>query len=436
MLQLKNYLYNKSDMSKRDYVISKLCFIIDGAFSTGASCFIAATYLTGLLGELGVSEALTNFILSISLPTGLIQILAPIISKKLNYKKPFVFTCRFFEKILQIIAFLSPFIFGTGKASIVIMCVLFIIGNLLAHIMTPFFNDIFIKCGTYGGGFGKYCGTKDSITHVCSALCSFMAGIISKRFIVDGSTDGYIYLGIIALCFWVIHIIAIFFVKEPYVSVKAAERTVGYKKIFSDIFTDEKLKPYMQYSLTYNAGVYMVSSLISILCIQRVHISLEYMSYLSVATLVISTLLAPVLGGLSDKIGSKRVLMLGLTCLGVSYTLHGFMNEQNALTFKIIASVLQGVSNAAISAPSFSFLTAAVPPDNRPAYLSCITTVTLVIGYCASLVSTAVLGVANGFYISVFGIKFYEINLLFFAATLLLAVSCIFLIRQRKKEEI
>lgn len=434
MKQLRNYFHNKSEMSEKDYFVSRLCFIIDGAFATGAVCFIAATYLTGLLGEMGASAALTNFILSLNLPTGIIQILVPIISRKLKFKKPFVFTCRFFDKFLQILAFLTPFIFGTGAVSVAIMCVLIILGNLLAYVMTPFFNDIFIRCASHGGGLGKYCGTKDSVSNVCSALCSFAAGLISKHFISDGSIGGYAYLGIVALFFWAVGIISFFFVKEPCEPVKTDENAVGYRKIFSDMFGDKKLKSYMKFAIFYNTGAYMVSSLISIICIQRVHISLEYMSYLGVATLVAATLLAPVLGNLSDKIGNKKVLVFGLTCLGATYMLHGLMNERNALVLKTVAAVLQGVSSAAISAPSFSFLCGAVPNENRASYLSCISTVTLVVGYLASLAATAVLGAANGFYITLFGMKLYEINLLFFVATAFLAVSCAVLLRQKNEE--
>lgn len=432
MSRLRDYICNKSEMSERDYQRSKLCFVIDGSFSAGAMCFVGTTYLTGLLGAMGTSEALSNFILSLVLPTGLIQIFAPLLSKRLTYKKPFVYVCRFFDKLLQILAFLVPFFLGTGELAIAVMCLLLVCGNLTAYIMTPFYNDIFVRCASHGGGLGRFCGTKDSISNVCSAVCSFLAGMIAKRTISGGSIDGYKILGIIALVFWAVEIIGMFFVKEPYEPPKPVEKTGSYRKIFSDLFTEEKLKSYLKFTVAYNGGAHMVSTLMSILCIQRVHISLEYMSYLSVATLATATLLAPVLGNLSDKIGNKKVLLFGLACLGTSYILYGFMNEHNALVFKTIASVLTGVSNASITAPAFSLLCSVVPDDERPEYFSCISTLTMIVGYCASLIATAVLGVAKGFHITLFGISIYEINLLFFVALLMLVFSGRALIRMKK----
>lgn len=429
---ISNYFVNKNEMSERDYSISKIAFIGDEAFAVGVAQFITAPHLAGLLKELGASEAMSNFILSLNLPAGLIQLLIPLFIGKVVFKKPFIYYCRFFDKLPLILTFFVPLIFGRGMASVVAIGILLLLSYIHGQIMIPFRNDLFMQCASDGNGIGKFCGIKDSVANITAGLSAFLAGTITTWFVKDGDIVGYSRLASIALVFWFLGMISLFFVKEPYNPSREKERSENLKKVFTRMLKDQKFRPYVKFILIYNFGANLVASLTNVMSVQRMGISLSFMTYSAMACLVIMTVCAPIFGKISDKAGHKKILALSIVLIALTHLCHAFMTPENAIVLKVIGVVLSGVGSAALGAPLFSFLYQSLPETGRASYMSCISALTLAVSYVASIITTFVLGMFEGFYITLFGIRFYEMNLIFVVGAIIVMMSTVAFISEKK----
>lgn len=428
---IQKYFTNKGEMSEREYSYARIGFIADSAFANGAACFLAGSYLTGLLAMLGATEAQTNFILSLSMPAGFLQLLTPFLVRRLTYKKPLIFFCRVFETLLPAIAFLMPVIFDATKGAIWVIGSFIFIKYTLGWIMTPIYNDMLMKCLSKEGGIGKFSGTKSSVTNMVSCIGAFTAGVVIRSFTGDAERFGYMWLALIAIVLCSMQMTFLFFIKEPYSPITTEENNANAVTIFKNMFKIEKMRPYLKYNVLHTVGSNTAGTLIIIICIQRLGLSLEIISYLSVADLIARIILAPIFGRISDKIGSKKMLSFGLIMLSAVYIIHGTMTEENVLILKIIATAISCVGTAAINAPLFSFMFESMPEENRPSYMSCSTVLTLIISYIASLAVTTFMSVASGLNITVAGFTFHELNIPLFMGAAFVALATLPLIQRK-----
>ena len=429
---IKDYFYNTKEMTEKEYTYAKAGFIINGSALGSANNFTAGSYLAGLLAYLGASEAESNFIMSLPLFAGFLQILVPLIVSNIKFKKPYVLFCEFFDRLPMGLMFLMPFIFGVGKLSVVAVGVLCMIGYTCTYLMNSSYNEWFIDCVSHGGGAGKFCGFKDSITNGVLVVTFFVLAMITKHFTGEREVFGYMWLGICAICLWAVSIIALVFVKEPYKKEVEKEKGAGIIKTFKIIFTYKKLRLYLTFGAVYNFGLYLVNSLISIMYVQRLKMPLEILSYAMVLDLLVRTFLAPVFGRLSDKIGAKKVVFGGLFVLAVSVLLYSFMTPENAIVMRMVNAVVCAVAWSMLGAPCFMLMAESLPDTNRSACMAGLSAIFLALGYVASLITTWFIGVANGMSFNILGYTFSEMGLVFIVGSGIIFISSLIVLLSKK----
>ncbi|MBR2477010.1 MAG: MFS transporter [Clostridia bacterium] len=432
---ISKYFANKNEMSEREYTYARFGFIADVAFINGAGCFLAGAYLTGLLSMLGATEAQSNFILSLVLPSSFVQLLVPIINRCLTHKKAFVYFTRILEIFLPAVAFLLPMFFDNWQSLVWVVGILFFIKYSIGWIGSPANQDMLMNCLSEGGGIGKFSGIRSSVSNVVCCVAAFVAGQIAKAHTGDREVYGYMYLAIIALAFLVCEAVVFFFVKEPYTEGnKKAPETEGFVKTFKKMFSNSNVMGYIRQGVLHTSANNLANPIINILCIQRLGLSLEVLSYLSVISLLVRIVLAPIAGKLSDKIGCRKVMTFGLMVAAVAYVIHANMTVANVLILKVISVAISCFGDAALGAPSFAYMFESLPLENRASYMSCISVFTHSISYVVSLVATFIIGVCSGMTFNVFGIDYSVLSLLLYAAAVLIMLSALTLIGKPKKE--
>ena len=433
---ITKYFFNTDEMSEKDYSYARIGFIADSALVNAAACFLTGSYLTGLLSLLGATEAQSNFILSLSMPAGFFQLLTPFIARKLTYKKGFVYFSRLFEVFLPATAFLLPLIFSSAGTGIIwLIGLLFFTKHIFGWTAAPIYNDMLMNCLSKNGGLGKFSGIRSSVSNTISCIGTFSAGLIIKHFSGDVQIYGYMWMAIVALSFMAIDAISLFFIKEPYIEQQIVPNSVNLIKIFSKMFKTPKIKTYLKYHIIYTIGTTIAASITNILCIQRLGLSLEIISYLSVASLMIRIVLAPIFGRMSDKKGAKKMIAAGTILVAMEYIIHGMMTSSNVLVLKIITTIISCISAAAITSPSFAFMFESLPEKNRSSYMSCSSVITLIISYIASLLSTAFISISSGLNTNIFGFVLHELNILLFMGAAVVIFSAIVLVRNIKTAE-
>jgi len=429
---LKKFLYNEKPMSAKDYKISKLLIIINAATLSCSQHFSGNNYFTGLLKYMGAGESLSNFILSLAPLAGLFLILVPYITTNLNYKKPFVTLLSFFEYLPLSIAFFLPLITGNTMLSVIIAAIFFAFHSITTQMKTPPFQELILSCVTGDeGGATSYFGFKDGVTNFVLVATYLSLGIITKYCVGEKEGLGYTIIGTIAIITWLISVIAQFGIKEPYNPRKETVK-VNVFKMIRNLLRYKNYKPYFTFQFFFNLANYSISSLLSVMCVQRLGMKLEILSYFILFDFVFRSVFAVIFGKLADKIGTKPVLALGLLGYASHSALYFFMNTENAYLLYGISVLVSSVACGAYAAPSFVYMFRSLPQENTSSYIACHNILMLLIGTVISMLVAYFVDIAAGFSINVMGLNFSEMNLVFLFATIVFALDAVYLFRQKK----
>ena len=433
----KDYFYNTKEMTEKDYKQAEVGFIVDNAMSIGAYSLMGGSYFAALLAFVGASEALSNFILSFALLGGFFQILVPAITKKMQFKKPFIMFCKFFDRMPMALMFFVPLFFGKGSLAVGAVSVLAMIGFTFTYFMSPVHTAWFMDCLDGRSGLGKFCGIRDAVMNACMIVTYFVAAKITGTFTGDKEIYSYIWLGGIAFVMWAVMMGFMVMVKEPYKPRNESKQPEqgGLIDGFKTIFTNKQIRPFLKYNIFYNLGLYLMSSLVSIMCVQRMNISLEILSYLTMGDYAVRTTLSPLFGKMADKVGARKCLACAIFLTAVAYGIHAFMTHDNAIVLKIISVAINSVAGAMLNTCVFMFKMQSVPEEKRGSCIACLDSFSMLLGTAASWITTWFISVANGFSVNAFRIEFSEMNLVFIIGSIILIISSIPVIMSKKQEK-
>ena len=436
----KDCFYNTKEMTEKDYSYAKVGFTIDYAMSMGAYSLVSGSYFAGLLAYIGASEALSTFIMSFSLIGGFLQILVPLLTKNMKFAKPYVVICKCLDRLPMSLMFFTPIIFGKGMASVAVTMVFAATAFICTYFMTPVHSDWLMKCLDGRSGKGKFYGIREAVYNTCMIIMSLIAAKITGTFTGESEVYSYIWLGGIAFAMWLVMMVANIFIKEPYRVSENKENEQpenqkeqnGILEGLKIVFTYKKLRPYLTYGILYYFGLFLMDSLVNVMCVQRMKISLELLSYFTMGDFIIRTVLAPVFGKMIDKNGVRKILFAGIVLTAVSYILHAFMNPGNAVCLKIISRFIGSIGGATLGASLFVFQMESLPKEKRASCLACLSSVFFLVGMLASWLTTGFISLAKGFSVNAFGIEFSEMNLVFIVGSVIFGLSSIPVIMSKK----
>jgi len=394
---LKDYLWNNKEMKPKEYTFSRIGFTIDSACDSAAAAWL--TYLVGLLTWLGMDEAPTSFVVSLTSAAGLLQLFIPRLTGNKKHKKPFIFVNRLLSRPLMAIAFILPFITGRNMLTAVLVAVFYFVTSVTTNLYTPLYQIWLMDCSKWGGGVGRFFGIKDGIVNVVRLLAYLVAAFITAKFV--GETEGYGYLsfGLLALLMVLIALPTLFFIKEPPVEHKPKEK-VNLLAVTKEMFATPKIRRYLSYSFIFSPFHSFTNVIFGVMQIQRLKLGLSFLSILTVFDLVIESVMAPVWGRISDKIGMRRVLMCGVTLIAASFLPYLFGTPANAQAIAVISVIISSLGYSAFGFSSFAYMFETYPEENRSSYMVCANTISSFLTYGASLLATFFLAIGKNFSLS------------------------------------
>lgn len=393
--RFKDFLWNKKDMLPGEYGYARIGFTIDAVCDGAAAAWLSP--LVALLTWLGMKEAPISFVVSLASAAGLLQLFIPSLTGKRTHKKPFIFLMRLLSRPVMALAFCLPFIIGRNLSAAVCIAVVYFITSVFTNFYTPLQQIWFMDCAKWGGGVGKYFGAKDGICNVGRMLSYLVSAIITSTFI--GEQEGYAYLsfGVLALIMAVFALTAIFFIKEPPIPHEEKKQKVNVLATAKEMFANPKIRRFLLYSFTFTFAHNFTGVVMGVYQIQRLHLTVSFLSILTVGDLIIESIMAPIWGRFSTKLGMRRLLMISILLIGSSFIPYIFATRENAQLIAAISVFISAMGFSAYGFSSFSYMFEVYPEANRSAYMVCGNTMSSVFTYGVSLLGTFCLAVFGGF---------------------------------------
>lgn len=420
-MKIKELFFNREEMSEKELNFAKRGFIVDAVCENCSANWLGSSYFVALLAFLGASEATSSFIVSLNLIGAAFAIFYPYIINRVGFKKPIVYASRIFMRPLLAMVFFFPLIFGKNPALIVACAICYFIYHMAANICSPPQTIWTMDCVKKGGASGKYFGIKDGITFVVLAAAFLVAAYVTKTFSGELEVYSYLILGTMAFVAAFISFVVLFFTKEPY--VKHEPKRINLIREFKDMFLSKQFRGYLVFCLVFDVGNQIANLICSIFLVQRVGISLEFLSYKTVADLILRALLSVAFGRLGDKIGMKRVLRICIAAWAINWVIYGFMNQGNAYVMIIITILLSAITNGGYGLSKNIYLFESMPEEKKDTFIVCINTLLFAVSYILSLFVTFYLANTASFKLNLGGFAFDNMNLLFLICAALILAS-------------
>ena len=429
---LKKYFHNKETLSSKDVTYAKTAFIIEGSCGATISNTVGGAYLVALFSFLGATETQSNFIISLPSFTMLFGLFAPILTKKAKYYKPFNYICKLLAYSSAGLIFLLPLITGVNFISVVIGAVLFFVFQAIINIQTPTYNVWYMNAiSADGKNPSFYMGIK--------AMLSFAAMIASMLFIAQlfksyaGERLIYFFIitGSMVLLLTAI-IAALHFPLKEAPLVKKEENSSSLRDLL-DMFKDKTFAPYLKGSTIFLSSVSLIGALVNIFTLQRLGIGLDVISYMTIIDFVLRGAFSPVFGKLMMKISAKKLFAISIIFVGISHGFFAFMTADNYIVLKLISSLFMGIGYAGHGVSSFKYMFEVMPPEKSTSYIAGSTALAGITGYLASLITSFVIAVANRASLTILGITFSEMQILFIVSMLFSFFSVFFLYPRKKQ---
>lgn len=423
---IKKYFQNEENLTKKEITYAKAAFVIDGSCNATASNFVGGAYLATFFAYLGASESQSNFIISLPAFTMLFGLLAPLLTKRAKFYKPFTYICKFFVQFPAGLIFLLPVITGINFFSVVLGAVLYFICSAASNLLTPTYNVWYMNAiSADGKNPGFYLGTKSMITFAMMIASILFAAKLFKIFSDERQLYFFIIVGVLVLALATVISLVIFPIKEAPMAKK--EQTTSSVKDYLDMFRDKVFAPFLAGNTIFLTSVSLVSAMINVFMVQRLGIGLDIISYMTIFDFALRSAFSPICGKLMTKLGAKKVLAISYLFIGISHGLFAFMNVDNFIVLKLISSLFMGIGYAGHGVSSFKYIFEVMPPEKSTSYIAGSSALAGITGYLASMVTTFVIATANGAAVSIFGCEFSEMSFLFIISTVMACISIFYL---------
>ena len=108
--KLRRHFFMQHPESERDWALTRLCFIINGATATAIGSLAGGAFIATLLIQLGVSDAMNGIIAAIPTVAGLSQIFMLQITKHIRKAKFITIVSCFISRIIYALLVIIPFL--------------------------------------------------------------------------------------------------------------------------------------------------------------------------------------------------------------------------------------------------------------------------------------------------------------------------------------
>lgn len=440
--KLRRHFFMQHPESERDWALTRLCFIINGATATAIGSLAAGAFIATLLIELGVSDALNGIISAIPTIAGLSQIFMLQITKHVRKAKLITIISCFAARFAYTLLVIIPFVPLPMALKTWIFIVLYAMSNLLAQFVGPCSGEWFTSI-IPAEGRGRYISIRDSVTIVTSSVFSLIGSGILDAY-VSNIEAGFRIIGIMIFVLTVIDSIALNIAKEPkagrYITDAGHEavgsitekyagsvKTQSLVDTLRDVFANSDFRKVIYIYLFWYGGERLVTLFINVYLVSDLHMKYTFMSVIAMVCAVLRAIIIPMTGKIADKTSYVKTLNAGVVITALGFVACAFcMPGPYAELMYIIYTVLYQIG-ISVFGVGMAVLLYSIPPKGDSAkYFAVNSTINGASGLVTALVGGLILDVLQKANVHIFGVHIFAQQIMSVISTVVLAALFIF----------
>lgn len=388
--------------------------IIEGSFATVFTALSTGAFLTGYALMLGANEFVIGLIGAIPFISQAMQILGSYLLKRYKSPRQLSIIASIFNRWIWAFLIFLPFLNFKNETKILIFLLILFIssssGSVLANIWTTWIGEIVPR-----SVWGKYFGKRTAYNNIVNIMIFFVSAFILDSLKKINIKTGYLVITLI--CFVSGVITTFLFKRHPDVRFE-----FGYERSLKDEilkpFRDENFRSFILFFAQWNFAVGLSAPFMAFHMLKNLNVSFSTIAIFNMLTMTLNIFLSQWWGKLIDKFGAKNVLMFNASNIAYIPVLWLLATPDFLLPLYLDA-IMVGIAWSGFNLAAFNIPLSKAPKESRSTYVAMLS-ISSGFGYLfASMFAGYIATLFKDFSIEVFGLKFINLHILFFASFIL-----------------
>jgi MFS family permease len=341
---------------------TRLLFIIDGVLINAALVLTAGIFLSGYIVFLEGSDFLVGLLNNSLTWASIAALFSYLIYERMERRKKFLLTLLVVSRLMVCSVIFLPLIFGKSHATLEILTVTVIVGNVLWGVYAIGSSVWMME------SFPKETRNEFVYKRVFWLRISFTLFTIIMGFILDWSGKshtGFIIIFLTSMVLSIADAVVLSNIKEP-VKIISKNNTFN-PKMFFEPFTKKRYRTFMVFIFLFYSSLTISSSFTPLYLIRYLKFDYKFISIIN----VIAYLFLILFTNLWSKLENKKGLMFVFKITGLiaimEFLIYGFLkNDTYFLLY--FAPIFAGVGYSGFNVAILNYRYELMPENNRTVY--------------------------------------------------------------------
>lgn len=339
-----------------DATRTQWAYIAEAAFEYFITLTTGGTFLTLLIKQMGVSDALTGIISSFTtLALGMQLFTVPFIRNRRSIRLS-VLWMQTGQQVLYCVLFLLPFLPLPQDLKPVLCAVLLLGAATLSNLITPVkFN--WLNSFVHPERRGTFTAHKEMVSLFTGLIYNFVMSRVVDKFAAGGRPDiGLKLCALVIFLFTVGHLVTLLISKDAPAVLEDTRKSPPLLPALRDNLTNPTFFRVLTFALGWNFFCCFFTTYQTVFMLQEASATATFLAVASIAGSVVRILVSPWMGRYSDKHGFAKACRLGLTFAAAAYGLLAFQGPANGKVLYILYQIISSIGMATVAGGMLNIL--------------------------------------------------------------------------------
>jgi len=378
-------------MEEKNLERNQLCYIIEAALEYFVSMLVAGAFLASILVNIGVPDAVTGVITTLTSLGISAQLFAVLFIRPKGTLKKAVTLMHFVNQLMFVTLYLIPYINIPHGVKVAVFIIMFLGGHLIHNCATPF-RLSWLMSYVPDKVRGRFTANKEIISLLSGIVFSYaMGAVIDKYEALGNPQTGFVLSGITLLVLSVMHLLSLVFIKEDKTEVKKEEengRTV--REVLGITVFDKDFRKIILLDILWHIGNGLTVAFYGTYQINELGFNLKYVAILSALSSLSRVLFSKPMGKFADKYSWAKMMIICFIMGAAAFFVNIFTMPSNGKILYAIYMILYGAFMAGANSGMMNIVFDYVKTEDRAYALGVKSALGGIAGFIASLVGAKI----------------------------------------------
>ena len=359
--------------------------IWEAAFEYFISITMSGAFFTLLVKQMGVSDALTGILSSISVLACGVQMFATSILRNRRSIRKSVLVLQTMQQLLYSFLYLLPFVPIPGIIKVGVFAGVYLAATLLTNLIAPAKINWFLHF-VKPGNRGIFTAHKEMVSLITGLIYNYVMSLAVDHFDSQGRPEiGLILCSVVIFLVMLCHVGTLLAAKDAPEILEESRKTGSLKESFRTNFSNPAFVKLFIMCCGWVFFYWICTPYYSVFMLQEVGSSVTYIAVTGIVSSLVRFFISPSMGKYCDKYGYTTGVRLGFWIAGAAFGLLTFWRPSNGNVFFMIYQILMSVAMSALSNGMSIILLQYIPEKDKVGGLGIYSALSGMLGFVGSL---------------------------------------------------